>query len=168
MNYQKKLRIPVRMLVTVMYLIFAYILQSMVLTRLTIFGVKPLILPLVVAGMALFGGHAFGCTVGLMAGILCDISFNQPTVEFTLIFTLIGLLLGIMSDTVLVQGFPSYLLCSALALSASALCQVIPMLMLYDDAAKPLFTTAVYQTVYSMLYSVPFYYFSRFAARLGK
>lgn len=168
MNDQKKLKVPIRMLVTVLYLILSYILQSMVLTRLTLFGVKPFILPLVVAGMSLFGGHAFGCAAGLMAGILCDISFNQPTIEFTLVFTLMGLLLGIMSDTILVQGFPSYLLCSALALMISALCQVAPMLMLYDDAIKPLVMTAAYQTLYSLLYSVPFYYLSKFAARLDR
>ena len=97
----------VSLLLHVPFLLILYVLQATVFTSLPLFGVKPLILPVAVVGVALFEGSTKGGVFGLFAGMLCDLSFNQPTVQFTLMLTVLGILAGLVCDTVLARGFPS-------------------------------------------------------------
>ncbi len=167
MPKRRRAKIPVKLFILVPYLLLLYMLQAMVLPRMPVMGVKPLILPLAVAGLALFGGHVTGGAVGLAAGMLCDLSFNQPTVQFTIILTLTGLSLGVLSDTVLAQGFPSYFLCSLGALIVCAACQVVPLVLFHGASIAPLLATAVRQTLVSLIFTVPLYYVSRYIGRIG-
>ncbi len=159
-------RTLIKLLMFVPYLIILYVLQAMLLPHVKLFGVKPLILPLAVSGVALFGGHVAGCGMGLCAGILCDLAFNQPTAEFTIILTITGFILGVLSDVVLVQSYPSYFLCSLCALVICGVCEIFPIAFFQEVPVYPLLRTVLYQTLYSMFYTVPFYYISKFVCRV--
>lgn len=162
----RKRRVAVKIFILGPYLVLLYILQATVFTHISLFGAKPLILPLATVGVALFGGCVEGGVFGLFAGMLMDLACNQPTVEFTLILTFTGLLLGALSDTALVQGFPSFLLSAVLDL---VLCSAFQLLILaVVNGAPPmlLLGIALRQCLSSLVFAIPFYYISRFLSRI--
>lgn len=152
--------------IVVPFLLILYILQGMVFTHVTLWGVKPLLLPLAVAGISLFDGAFAGGVFGIFAGMLCDMSFNQPTIAFTLILTFLGIFMGLAAETVLVHGFPSYLLLSACALFICSLMQMFPLMFFHGVQFLPLFDTALRQIFYSLIFTVPMYYLTRFVGRV--
>ncbi len=163
---KRRNRTFIKVLVFLPYLILLFLLQSTVFTRVTVLGMKPLILPIAVVGMSLFKGRITGGVFGLFSGMLMDLAYNQPTVEFTLILTITGIFFGVLSETVLVQGFPSFLLCSALQLVICSACEVLVLSVLAGAPVAALLGTAVSQCLGSIIFAVPFYYVSRFLNRV--
>ena len=156
----------IRVLILLPYLLILYILQSMVFTHLPLLGVKPMILPVAVAGASLFKGPVSGGVFGIFAGMLCDLSYNQPTIQFTIMLTLLGIAIGLLADTALVRGFPSFLLCSAIMLLACSLLQALPLTFFRGLKLAPLLDTGLRQTLYSLVFTIPLYYVSRFLSRI--
>ena len=158
-------KIRPRTLITVLLhallLITLYFFQAAVFPYLPLFGVKPLILPVAVVGVALLEGVVSGGMFGLFAGILCDVSLNQPAIECTVILTVVGLAVGILSETVLAHGFPSYVFAAACSLFALALCQMFGLFVYSGVSFLPLLTTALRQTLYSLFFTLPLYYLVR-------
>lgn len=136
----------------------AFMLQSTVFTHLPILGAGPVILPVVVVGIGLSEGGERGAFLGLIGGVLCDVSFNQPTVGFTLVLTIIGFLAGYLGDRMLEKGITSWVVCSVAALIISAFVQMFSLLIYRDVPIMSLMQTALIQTVYSMLFILPVYY----------
>lgn len=163
---KQKYATAIKLLILSPYLILIYILQSTVFTSLTLFGVKPMLLPVAAVGIAIFRGRTEGGVFGLFAGIFMDMAYDQPTIEFTVILTLTGLLLGALSDTVLVRSFPSYFVCSALQLVICSACQILVMTVTASIPVALMLPTAIRQILYSLILSLPFYYVSRFLTRI--
>lgn len=148
------------------FVFFMYVLQSMVFTHIEIWGTKPLLLPLSVVGIGLYEGSERGTVMGLVAGVFCDLSFNQATVDFTLFLTIVGLLAGILFERYLDKGFPSFIIVSALVLVLSAFVQMFSLFIYEDVPPMSLLRTMFIQTVYSMLFTVPTYYICRLFGRI--
>ena len=163
---KKRYGFLVPVLVSVPYLLLLFILQGIILPRITIFGAKPLIFPLALAGMALLGGRHTGGIFGLASGMLFDMCLNQPTIEYTLIFTLAGLAVGILSETVLVRSFPAYLLTSLSLLVLVTFAEVFPFLFREGAALALLLDVGWRQIAASALFILPFYYFTILITRL--
>jgi len=142
-------------------LMTVYLLQGMVFPYLKLFGIVPLLLPIVCTGVAVYQGRVAGGIVGIFAGMLCDISFNEPTGVFTVLLTLTGLLIGLLADTVMARGIASYLICCAAVLTVCAFVQMFPLLFLEKVPSAPLMTMAFRQTVYSLFYAFPIWFFIR-------
>jgi cell shape-determining protein MreD len=155
-----------RIFIILPYLLVLYILQGTVLPHVRFFGMKPLILPLAVVGTALFDGKESGGTMGLFIGMLCDLSFNQPTVLYTLTLTAMGLIIGYLSDTVLITGFPTYLIVSAVSLLFFSFVQMFSLLFFMGQPFVALFDTAWRQTASSLILSLPMYYITRYISRV--
>ena len=98
--------------------------------------------------------------------MLCDLSFNQPTIAFTLILTFLGICLGLAADTILVRGFPSYLLLSFCALLICSFAQIFPLMFLYGVPLVSLLNTVLGQIFYSLIFTIPMYYLTRFVGRV--
>ncbi|MBE6948589.1 MAG: hypothetical protein E7456_01960 [Ruminococcaceae bacterium] len=145
---------------------FVFLMQAMVFPHLEILGTKPLLLPIAAVGIGLFEGHERGAVMGLVAGIYCDLSFNQPTVEFTLLLTVIGLLAGVVFNRYLDDGFPSFLVVSTLALVICAFVQMFPLWIYRDVSLLALLKTALLQTVYSLIFVLPIYHLCRLVGRI--
>ena len=146
-------------------LVTVYVFQGMIFPYIRIYGLVPLLLPIVCAGVAVYEGcHAGGIT-GLFAGILCDVSFNQPVGVFTIILTLAGLFFGALADAVLTRGFVTYLLLCIAILFISSFAQIFPFLFFAGHSQVPLLTVTLWQTLYSWLFAVPIWFFVR---ALGK
>ena len=167
MRKRKNKRI-LNILLYVPLLLLVYILQAMVFSRLPVHGAKPLVIPLAVVGIALFGGYIRGGVFGLIAGVLCDVSLNQPAIQFTLLLTAVGLLVGFASDMFLARGFPTFLLCSILTLALSAFAQSFNLLFYYGSDLFSCLETFLVQSVYSLVFALPVYYFSRNISRLHR
>ena len=146
-------------------LLMVYVLQDVVFPYLKVGGLIPLLLPIVSTGAAVYQGHIAGGVVGIFAGILCDITFIKPVGLFTVLLTITGLLIGILADTVMARGVVTYFISCAAVLVIAAFVQMFPLLFLERVASTPLLTTALRQTIYSLFYALPIWFFVR---ALGK
>ena len=148
-------------------LIVVYLFQGVVFPFMRLGGLVPLLLPIASTGIALYEGRYAGGVAGLFAGILCDISFNQPAGAFTVFLTLSGLLVGTLADTVILRGFVTYYLCCSAVLIVSASIQMLPLMLspLQNIPIQALISTAIQQTIYSLILALPIWFFVR---ALGK
>ena len=155
--------------VTIFYhaflLLMVYVLQDTVFPYLKLFGLVPLLLPIAGTGVAVYQGRIAGGIAGIFAGILCDITFNQPVGLFTVLLTFSGILVGVLADTVIARGFATYLISCIAVLALSAFIQMFPLLFFERVTAMPLLIVAFRQTVYSLIYAIPIWFFVR---ALGK
>jgi cell shape-determining protein MreD len=168
----KRWELIVSIILHAIFLIVVYIFQAAIFPHMRLDGLVPLMLPVAVAGVALYEGRYVGGITGLFAGILCDISFNQPAASFTVLLTLIGLAVGLLSETIFLPGFVTFLLTSAGVLIVCAFVQMVPLLMtpLMTPGVQPiplamLMNTAIAQTTYSLVVAIPIWFFVR---ALGK
>ena len=126
-------------------------------------GLVPLLLPVAAIGIALYEGRDTGGIFGLFAGILTDVSFNQPVGVFTVVLTISGLVVGTLADTVILRGLTTFYIGSAAILIVSAFVQLFP-LMLVPESAPPLnalIAIATQQTIYSLILAFPIWFFVR-------
>ncbi|MBQ3404347.1 MAG: hypothetical protein IJG63_02890 [Oscillospiraceae bacterium] len=152
------------LMVTVLYLlflIFVYLCQTFFLCGLKVFGARPLLLPVAAVGIAAFGGSVKGGAYGLVAGMLCDFSMQRPAIMFTLLLTACCICVGYLYDTVIAGGFPGYAVCSLGVLIISACFQMFSPLVYDGESFLALLSIAVPQTLYSLLFTLPFYFILR-------
>jgi len=155
----------IKLLTHTLFLAVLYVLQSMVFSRLRIFGASPLIIPLAVVGVAIFQGAGWGGGFGIAAGVMCDIAFSETTILFTVLLTILGSAVGLLADFFLARGFPSFLLCCVISLLIIAFLQMFSFLMFYDVDKIILLRTGLLQTLYSCLFVLPVYNISRRLSR---
>ena len=162
----RKRKLVISILLHALFLISVYTLQGVILPFLRINGLVPLLLPIASAGIALYEGRITGGIAGLFAGILCDISFNQPAGVFTVFLTLTGLFIGTLADAYILRGFVIYYITCAFILILSAFVQIFPHLLTFDEIPmQSLMSTAIQQTIYSLILAFPIWFFVR---ALGK
>ena len=140
-----------------------YVFQGMIFPFMRLNGLVPLLLPTAAAGIALYEGRDIGGITGLFAGILCDISFNQPVGVFTVFLTITGLIVGTLADTVVLRGFVTYYIIIGIVLVISAFVQVFPFLINFDNNITifMLMPTAIEQTIYSLVLAFPIWFLIR-------
>jgi len=162
----KKKAITISIILHALLLILVYVFQGVIFPFVRFSGYVPLLLPVVVTGIALYEGRYVGGLSGLFAGILCDISFNQPVGTFTVFLTIVGLGIGTLSDIVVLSGFITFYVGSAAVLIISAFIQMLPIIALPNNISTgELMGTAIWQTVYSLVLAFPIWLLVR---ALGK
>jgi len=159
----KRRELITSILLHALFLITVYTLQGVILPFIRIGGLVPLLLPVASTGVALYEGRDIGGVTGFFAGILCDTSFNEPVGAFTLLLTLLGLCIGTLSDAVILPGFVTYYLSCTAVLIISAFVQMFPLLVLLEESPplQALLSTAVQQTLYSLIFALPIWFFVR-------
>ena len=161
----KKRTLFISILLHVLLLLAVYILQGVIFPFIRINGLVPLMLPIASTGIALYEGRDIGGLSGLFAGILCDVSFNQPVGVFTVFLTLSGLLIGTLADTVILRGFVTYYISCAIILFISAIVQIYPLLLTLTSEPvqsiplQALISTTIQQTIYSLILALPIWFF---------
>ena len=158
---QKRWASAVSMIHQALLLMGVYLLQGMIFPYLKFYGLVPLLLPIVSTGVAIYQGRIAGGVAGIFAGILCDITFNEPAGVFTVLLTLTGLFIGLLADTVMARGFATYFISCAIVLIVSAFAQMFPLLFFENSPITPLATMAIRQTIYSLVYAFPLWFFVR-------
>ena len=164
---RKHKKIILLILLYVPLILICFILQATVFSELPLGGAKPLILPVASVSVAMHGGRVRGGVFGLFAGILSDVALGSPTILFTLLLTCAGIIVGVLFETVLARGFPSYVLCCAAVLIIAAFCQMFGLLFFRGESAPALLSTAAFQTIYSLFFTVPMYLITRPLGRMA-
>jgi len=146
-------------------IIVVYAFQGMVFPYLRLAGLVPLLLPLASTGVAIYEGRYAGGITGIFAGILCDVSFSEAAGVFTVLLTFSGLFIGTLADTVITRGFATYFISCIAVLILSVFVQMFPLVFFERIPLQTLLPTALWQTVYSLFYTLPIWFFVR---ALGK
>lgn len=159
MRHRKRITTAISILLHALFLIIVYIFQGAIFPYLRLGGLVPLLLPVAVTGVALYEGCDTGGVFGLFAGILCDVSFNQPVGTFTVVLTAVGLGIGILSDSVILSGFISYYLCCAAVLFFCAFVQMTPIIALPNNIPPyEILMKVSTQTLYTLAVAFPMWF----------
>ena len=133
-------------------------LQTMLLARLTILGVKPFFVPVVAVAIGLWEGGVWGCLLGLITGLSCDLALNESVVTFLVLFSAYGFFSGVLAEHVINRRFLSYLILAVLALLLTALIQIVPHWIFRGVSLNLLLPIALLQTLWSIPFAVPAYF----------
>ena len=125
----KKLRVFLEYAV---YLLLAMLLQGLLFSRLSIFGVKGFVLPAAVVAAGMYLGGVRGAVFGICLGLVTDMSYTESSFMYTIVFALIGFGAGFASEFYInkrflvfmvmsVQGIVTVLLQTALSIPPMAL-----------------------------------------------
>lgn len=142
------------------------ILQNTVLCRVTILGVKPMIVPAAVAAIGLFEDGQWGGIFGIVAGVYCDLSSIGSTAMFTVCFAVIGFLSGLLSDLYINRRFYSYMILALISFLFLGLCQIVPLWIYRGAGLGALVKTALLQSIWSLPFAALEYPLCRMISRL--
>lgn len=141
------------------------LLQDIVLSRIEIFGVRPMIIPIAAASIGYFNGGVWGGVFGILAGLSADASLNGSSVMMTVLFPAIGFFAGALPMFLISRRFLSFFLVNLGALLLTAFFQMFRFLVFTDTAAGPLLLTLALQTLWSAPFIFVVYYPCRAIAR---
>lgn len=151
----KRLRLALIYMLTLVVLMF---FQDTVFARLGLFGVKMLFIPAAIVAVSLFEGGFRGGLFGLLAGLLCDLTFPESSLLFTVLFPAIGFFSGLASEFWLSRSFTAYLTTAACALLVTALCQMMRVILVEPGSVLACLVTVLVQTLWSMPMAVVCYF----------
>ena len=153
----KKVRMVLRYAV---YMILFMLLQSVLFSRLSIFGAKGFIIPAAAVAAGIYLGGVRGAVFGIFLGLFTDMAFSETTVLFTILFPLIGFGAGFASEFYINKSFFAFMIFSMAAILLCSIVQLVHALLGGGTELLPGLLTALLQTVLSippvMLLYLPF------------
>ncbi len=145
--HTKKLRLA---FVYIVFMVFVQFLQDTVFAHFALFGVKMLFVPAACSAVGVHEGGFRGGLYGLLAGLLCDLTYSENTVLFTLLFPAVGFVSGLAADFLMNRSFPAYLVTVAACITGVGIVQLIGVLVVQPGAILHGLLIVVLQTVWSM------------------
>lgn len=139
------------------YIMVAMMLQSLLFSRFSVFGVKGFILPAAAVAVGMYRGGVSGTVFGLFLGVFADMAFSETTILFTIIFPVIGFIFGFAADFYINKSFFAFMVFSVLALFVTALMQLLASSIISGAQLIPGLLTAVGQTLVSVIPSALLY-----------
>lgn len=137
------------------------LVQNLILSNITILGASPMIIPIVVVAVGFFESGVWGGVFGLAIGLICDMTFNEAAVMFTVLFPILGFLAGGLTMFFMSRSLTPFFFVSAAALIITALCQMFRIAVFSDTNVLYVLAVGVLQT----LWSLPFIYAMFFPCR---
>lgn len=147
-------------------LLATLLLQNIILSRIEIFGVKAMIIPITVAAIGFFGGGVWGGVFGIFAGLATDMGLNASSIMMTVLFPVLGFFAGALPMFFMSRRLSSFIIISLGALVLTGFCQMFRYLMFTDTSAGPLFLTVALQTLWSVPFIFAIYYPCRAFSKL--
>ena len=142
------------------YLLLAMLLQSLLFSRLSIFGVKGFILPAAAVAAGMFLGGVRGAVFGICLGLFTDLSFTDSTFMYTLVFSILGFGAGFASEFYINKSFFVFMVMSIAAVLLTGLVQFLSAAIFSGAELLLGLKTVLLQTVLSippvMLLYLPF------------
>ena len=142
-------------------IVVAIWLQTMLLSRVTLLGVKAFFLPALIVAIGLFEGGVWGGTLGLAAGFGCFLSMVGSPVLHLVLLPAFGFLSGVLADFLINRRFVSYLILAALALLLTAFLQAFPLWIFRGAEARAVFSVAALQAAWSLPLAVLCYFVAK-------
>ncbi len=144
----KKLR---GVLTFAVYMILAMFIQSLLFSRVSIFGYRGFILPAAAVAAGIYSDGVKGAVFGLILGLFADMSFSESVITFTVLFPIIGFAAGVASMFYINKSFFAFITFSAAAILLTALVQMLLAVLISGAELFPALTTALAQTAVSLI-----------------
>lgn len=144
----KKLR---SVLTFAVYMILAMFIQSLLFSRVSIFGYRGFILPAAAVAAGIYSDGVKGAVFGLILGLFADMSFSESVVTFTVLFPIIGFAAGVASMFYINKSFFAFITFSAAAILLTALVQMLLAVIFSGAELLPALVTALAQTAVSLI-----------------
>ena len=133
------------------YMIFAMFIQSLLFSRVSIFGYRGFILPAAAVAAGIYSDGVKGAVFGLILGLFADMSFSESVVTFTVLFPIIGFVAGVASMFDINKSFFAFITFSAAAILLTALVQMLLAVIVSGAEILPALITALAQTAVSLI-----------------
>lgn len=133
------------------YLLIAMLLQGLLFSRLSIFGVKGFILPAAAVGAGMYLGGVRGAVFGLCLGVFSDFAFTDSVFLYTIVFSLIGFGAGFASEFYINKSFLVFMVMSVAAILLTGLAQLLSAVIFGGAELLEGLLTVLLQTVLSVL-----------------
>jgi len=143
----KKLRVFLEYAV---YLLLAMLLQGLLFSRLSIFGVKGFVLPAAVVAAGMFLGGMRGAVFGICLGLVTDMSYTESSFMYTIVFALIGFGAGFASEFYINKSFLVFMVMSVIAVLLSGLAQYLAAVIFGGAELVQGIVTVLLQTALSI------------------
>lgn len=134
-----------------------WLIETTVLSRLPLFGIIPVLLPLAAVAAALFEGARAGAIYGLCVGVVADAVYPGTPGGMILALAVIGWLTGILGQYRVRQTFVGYFLCSAMGMLLLEAVHVLVGLITRLGSATALLRTAGMEAAWSLVFTLPVY-----------
>lgn len=134
------------------YMILAMFIQSLLFSRISIFGYRGFILPAAAVAAGIYTADGVkGAVFGLILGLFADMSFSESIVTFTVVFPIIGFAAGVASMFYINKSFFAFAVFGAAAILFTALVQMLLAVLVNGAELLPALITALAQTLVSLL-----------------
>ena len=143
----KKLRVFLEYAV---YLLLAMLLQGLLFSRLSIFGVKGFVLPAAVVAAGMYLGGVSGAVFGICLGLVTDMSYTESSFMYTIVFALIGFGAGFASEFYINKSFLVFMVMSVIAVLLSGLAQYLAAVIFGGAELVQGIVTVLLQTALSI------------------
>lgn len=143
----KKLRVFMEYAV---YLLLAMLLQGLLFSRLSIFGVKGFVLPAAVVAAGMYLGGVRGAVFGICLGLVTDMSYTESSFMYTIVFALIGFGAGFASEFYINKSFLVFMVMSVIAVLLSGLAQYLAAVVFGGAELVQGIVTVLLQTALSI------------------
>ena len=143
----KKLRVFLEYAV---YLLLAMLLQGLLFSRLSIFGVKGFVLPAAVVAAGMYLGGVRGAVFGICLGLVTDMSYTESSFMYTIVFALIGFGAGFASEFYIHKSFLVFMVMSVIAVLLSGLAQYLAAVIFGGAELVQGIVTVLLQTALSI------------------
>ncbi len=144
----KKVRVILQYAV---YMLLVMLLQSLLFSRISIFGAKGFIIPAAAVAAGLYLGGVRGAVFGIFLGLFTDMAFSETTVLFTLMFPIIGFGAGFASEFYINKSFPAFMIFGIAAIFLCGVIQMLHAMLVGTTELGPAIVTVLLQTLLSIL-----------------
>ena len=132
------------------YLLLAMLLQGLLFSRLSIFGVKGFVLPAAVVAAGMYLGGMRGAVFGICLGLVTDMSYTESSFMYTIVFALIGFGAGFASEFYINKSFLVFMVMSIIAVLLSGLAQYLAAVIFGGAELVQGIVTVLLQTALSI------------------
>ncbi len=133
------------------YLLIAMLLQGLLFSRLSIFGVKGFVLPAAAVAAGMFLGGVRGAVFGICLGLITDMSYTESTFMYTIVFALIGFGAGFASEFYINKSFLVFIVMGTVAVLLTSLVQYLNAVIFGGAELLQGIITALLQTALSII-----------------
>ena len=144
----KKLRVILEYAV---YMMLVMLLQSLLFSKISIFGAKGFIIPAAAVAAGIYLGGVRGAVFGIFLGLFTDMAFPETTVLFTVLFPMIGFGAGFASEFYINKSFFAFMIFSIAAILLTGLVQLAAALISGGTEIVAGLVTVLLQTLLSIL-----------------
>ena len=134
-----------------------WLVEDLLFSRWSVFGVTPLILPLAAVTVGVLEGAPGGAGFGLAVGLLWAAALPGTHAGVIILGSFVGLISGLIAQYRLKQSFIGCLFCSTLSLVFLATLRLARLCLLAGYSLLPLLRIAGPELLVSLVFTIPVY-----------